>query len=103
MTLEDLAENDAEVIKPIKYDFKVGKAGDKGVTLWEVSSDARPNATAYRVQCPPNGQGLTALIALGIIEAFEYHHDIDVLTLDHNSTQYLHILIEALRLAFAGK
>lgn len=86
MTLEDLAENDAEVIKPIKYDFKVGKAGDKGVTLWE---------------CPPNGQGLTALIALGIIEAFEYHHDIDVLTLDHNSTQYLHILIEALRLAFA--
>ncbi len=41
MTLEDLAENDAEVIKPIKYDFKVGKAGDKGVTLWEVSPAAR--------------------------------------------------------------
>jgi gamma-glutamyltranspeptidase/glutathione hydrolase len=45
MTLEDLAENDAEVIKPIKYDFKVGKAGDKGVTLWEVSPAARFIAT----------------------------------------------------------
>jgi len=37
MTLEDLAECDAEVIQPIKYDFKVGHAGDEGVTLWEVS------------------------------------------------------------------
>ena len=37
MTLEDLAECDAEVIQPISYDFKVGKAGDEGITLWEVS------------------------------------------------------------------
>lgn len=36
MTLEDLAECDAEVIEPIKYDFRVSKDGDKGVTLWEV-------------------------------------------------------------------
>nr|XP_019010549.1 gamma-glutamyltransferase [Kwoniella pini CBS 10737]OCF49330.1 gamma-glutamyltransferase [Kwoniella pini CBS 10737] len=88
MTLEDLAEADAEVIQPIKYDFKVGEAGDQGVSLWE---------------CPPNGQGLTALIALGIIEAVEVQHGIDVLDLPHNSTLYLHILIEALRLAFAAR
>lgn len=37
MTLEDLAACDAEVIEPIKYDFKVGEAGDQGVSLWEVS------------------------------------------------------------------
>ncbi|RSH91435.1 hypothetical protein EHS25_009734 [Saitozyma podzolica] len=86
MTLEDLAECDAEVIEPIKYDFKVGEAGDHGVSLWE---------------CPPNGQGLTALVALGIVEAVEAQHGIDLLELDHNSTLYLHILIEALRLAFA--
>ncbi|GFZ50997.1 LOW QUALITY PROTEIN: hypothetical protein JCM24511_08755 [Saitozyma sp. JCM 24511] len=86
MTLEDLAECDAEVIEPIKYDFKVGEAGDQGVSLWE---------------CPPNGQGLTALVALGIVEAVEAQHGIDLLELDHNSTLYLHILIEALRLAFA--
>ncbi|OCF34261.1 gamma-glutamyltransferase [Kwoniella heveanensis BCC8398] len=87
MQLDDLAECDAEVIQPIKYDFKVGEAGDQGVSLWE---------------CPPNGQGLTALVALGIIEAVELQHGIDVLELEHNSALYLHILIEALRLAFAG-
>ena len=52
-------------------------------------------------QCPPNGQGLTALIALGIVEAIEEIHGIDMLDLEHNSVQYMHILIEALRLAFA--
>ena len=52
-------------------------------------------------QCPPNGQGLTALVALGIIEALESEKGIDVLELEHNSTEYLHILIEAMRLAFA--
>lgn len=36
MTMEDVAECDAEVIQPIKYDFKVGEGGDKGVSLWEV-------------------------------------------------------------------
>lgn len=38
MTLEDLENCQAEVIQPIKYDFKVGEAGDKGVSLWEVST-----------------------------------------------------------------
>ncbi|ORY31633.1 putative lincomycin-condensing protein lmbA [Naematelia encephala] len=86
MTLEDLAECDAEVVDPIKYHFRVGEAGDQGVTLWE---------------CPPNGQGLTALIALGIVEAVEELHGIDMLELEHNSVLYCHICIEALRLAFA--
>lgn len=53
------------------------------------------------MQCPPNGQGLTALIALGIIEQVEEIHKIDVLKLEYNSAQYLHILIQAFRLAFA--
>lgn len=86
MSLEDLAACEAEVIQPINYDFKVGEAGDKGVSLWE---------------CPPNGQGLTALVALGIIEALEIDRGVDLLKLEHNSAQYLHVLIEALRLAFA--
>ena len=37
MSLEDLAECDAEVIEPIHYDYKVGPSGKDGVTLWEVS------------------------------------------------------------------
>lgn len=36
MTLEDLAECDAEVIEPIKYDFKHTHGPESGVTLWEV-------------------------------------------------------------------
>jgi gamma-glutamyltranspeptidase/glutathione hydrolase len=46
---------------------------------------------------------LTALIALGIVEAVEIQHGIDLLEEDHNSVLYLHILIEAMRLAFAGE
>lgn len=38
MTLEDLAECQAEVIQPIKYEYKA-KEGQDGVSLWEVSSD----------------------------------------------------------------
>ncbi|ODN95355.1 gamma-glutamyltransferase [Cryptococcus wingfieldii CBS 7118] len=94
MSLDDLAECQAELVQPISYTYKPhhppapssSSEKDPGVTLWE---------------CPPNGQGLTALVALGIVEAVEEVHGIDVLELEHNGVQYLHILIEALRLAFA--
>lgn len=35
MKLEDLAECEAEVIQPIKYEYKA-KEGQDGVSLWEV-------------------------------------------------------------------
>jgi gamma-glutamyltranspeptidase/glutathione hydrolase len=85
MTLDDLAATEADVVQPIKYDFRASDA-DPGISLWE---------------CPPNGQGLTALVALGIVEAVQDVHGVDVLDLPLNSAEYLHILIEALRLAFA--
>lgn len=46
-------------------------------------------------QIPPNGQGLAALIALGILE----HLDISQRAIDHPATQ--HLMIEAMKLAFA--
>ena len=37
MTTDDLKTCEAEVIQPVKYDYRAGKSGKEGVTLWEVS------------------------------------------------------------------
>jgi gamma-glutamyltranspeptidase/glutathione hydrolase len=61
-----------------------------------------PLALSVRTQCPPNGQGLTALLALGILDEMEKEGKIPaLLEMEHNSVEYLHTLIEALRLSFA--
>ena len=50
----------------------------------------------YRVyECPPNGQGLAALLALNLLEGF------DLAALEPLSVDRLHLEIEAMRLAFA--
>ena len=58
-----------------------------------------PISTNYRgydvYECPPNGQGLVVLLALNILEGY------DLQSLGHNSPEYLHLLIEAMKLAFA--
>ena len=58
-----------------------------------------PISTTYRgmkiYECSPNGQGLTVLIALNILEGF------DLASMDRGSPEYWHTLIEAIRLAFA--
>ncbi|MDW8146511.1 MAG: gamma-glutamyltransferase [Roseiflexaceae bacterium] len=63
-------------------------------STWET-----PISTTYRgytvYECPPNGQGITALIALNILEGF------DMAALTPASPEALHLQIEALRLAFA--
>ena len=46
-------------------------------------------------QIPPNGQGIVALIALGILEQF------DISSLPADSADSVHLQIEALKLAFA--
>jgi gamma-glutamyltranspeptidase/glutathione hydrolase len=46
-------------------------------------------------EIPPNGQGIVALIALGILEQF------DIATFAADSVDSLHLQIEALKLAFA--
>jgi len=58
-----------------------------------------PISTTYRDlrvwECPPNGQGVTALLALNIVEGF------DLAAQPPWSVQRWHCLIEAMRLAFA--
>ncbi|RPD64873.1 gamma-glutamyltranspeptidase [Lentinus tigrinus ALCF2SS1-6] len=81
MELEDLASHKTDFVEPISYTF------NEKVTVYE---------------CPPNGQGLTALLALGILDNVEAQGKISsLLELEHNSAEYLHILVEAMRLAFA--
>jgi gamma-glutamyltranspeptidase/glutathione hydrolase len=46
-------------------------------------------------ECPPNGQGLAALIALGILEGM------DLAALPGLSAERWHLVVEAVRLAFA--
>ena len=73
MTMDDLESHESTWEQPISVTYR-------GLRVYE---------------CPPNGQGLTALIALNILEGF------DLPTLSALSTDCLHIMIEALRLAFA--
>jgi len=81
MELEDLEKHTSSFVEPITYTY----GGE--VTVYE---------------CPPNGQGITALIALGILESIQEQGLVgDLLKMDHNSSEYLHTLVEALRLAFA--
>ncbi len=64
------------------------------VSTWE--DPISVNYRGLRVhECPPNGQGLAALLALNILEGF------DLTALASLSTERLHLVIEALRLAFA--
>jgi gamma-glutamyltranspeptidase/glutathione hydrolase len=73
MELEDLAAHTSTWEEPISVSYR-------GHRVWE---------------CPPNGQGLTALLALNILEGF------DLAALPPLSVDRWHLLIEALRLAFA--
>jgi gamma-glutamyltranspeptidase/glutathione hydrolase len=60
-----------------------------------------PIHTAYKdyevCQSAPNSQGIVLLMALNILEQFDLRH------LGHNSPEYLHVVTEALKLAFADR
>ncbi|KAL3047097.1 hypothetical protein OYC64_021343 [Pagothenia borchgrevinki] len=71
MTLDDLSSHDSEVVTPISTEYK-------GVRLWEP---------------PPNSQGLAALLLLNILDNFRLK------AAGHNSSDYIHVLVEAVRLA----
>ncbi|KAI6108431.1 gamma-glutamyltranspeptidase [Pisolithus croceorrhizus] len=74
MEMEDLATHESTFVEPIKYTY-----GNE-VTVCE---------------CPPNGQGITALLALGILEQIQEQGKVKpLLEMEHNSPEYLHTLIE---------
>ena len=69
LTYEDMAAFAPEFVEPISVAYN-------GYDVWEI---------------PPNGQGIIAQIALGIMQNFKYE----------NTTEYLHKQIEAMKQAFA--
>jgi gamma-glutamyltranspeptidase/glutathione hydrolase len=73
LEISDLAAHHSTWDAPISVTYR-------GIRVWE---------------CPPNGQGLTALLALNILEGF------DLAAMDALSAARLHLEIEAMRLAFA--
>jgi len=75
LTEEDLAAHKGEWVEPIQTDYK-------GVTLYEI---------------PPNGQGITALMALNILENAKLEK------MEHLSTDYIHTVVEAYKLAMAER
>lgn len=73
ITAEDLAAHQPEWVTPIGTNYR-------GFDVWEI---------------PPNGQGITALMALNMLEGF------DIGALDVLSERAWHLKIEAIKLAFA--
>jgi gamma-glutamyltranspeptidase / glutathione hydrolase len=62
-------------------------------------SEETPISTNYRgidlVEIPPNGQGLTALVMLNILETF------DLAAMDARGPERFHLMLEAARMAYA--
>jgi len=71
----DFAEHKSEWMEPVSTTYR-------GHELWEL---------------PPNGQGIAALQMLNLLEPY------DLQALGHNSAEYLHLIIEAKKLAFADR
>ncbi|MCL4868099.1 MAG: gamma-glutamyltransferase [Anaerolineae bacterium] len=72
MTVDDLAQYRAEWVEPISLEY-------------------RPGVIFHQI--PPNGQGLTTLIALNILRGYDFAA--------MDATDRLHLQIEAVKLAFA--
>lgn len=104
LELDDLKhhmETGTEPVDPISLKFRgqnvrdllkgsvdsASESADLGLELWEH---------------PPNGQGIVALMALGIIQELESLGKIPIFSpADFNTAPYLHAIIEALRISFA--
>ena len=107
-TLEQLAKGGRDVFyrgpiaAAIAADMKRRNGLLTGADLAAHHSDwIEPISTTYRgyqvLELPPNTQGISALQMLNILEGF------DLKALGHNSAAYLHLLVEAKRIAFADR
>lgn len=75
LTYDDLASHTSEWVEPVSVNYR-------GYEVWEL---------------PPNGQGIAALQMLNILEAY------DLKSMGFGSEEYLHLFIEAKKLAFEDR
>ncbi len=75
LRIEDFATHRSEWVEPIHTNYR-------GYDIWEL---------------PPNGQGLAALQMLNILEGYDFSK------MEYGSTEHLHLLVEAKKLAFADR
>lgn len=75
LSLDDLAQHRNEWVEPVSTNYR-------GYDVW---------------QLPPNGQGIAALQMLNVLEGY------DLKSLGFGSPEYLHLLVEAKKLAFADR
>lgn len=78
LSTSDLENHKSTFVEPINYEFLNHK-------LWEI---------------PPNGSGIIALMTLGLIKNLEKSGEIELKDLKHNSIEYLHTIIECLKISF---
>ncbi|KAF7630524.1 gamma-glutamyltranspeptidase [Aspergillus flavus] len=101
LTLEDLkshAEIGTQETEAISLKFTGQSIAEKQTA----GTDGEDNQGVEIWEHPPNGQGIVALMALGILEELEKMGKIPKFTeAQHNSAEYLHAVIESLRIAFA--
>ncbi len=85
--------------KTVDYLNKLGWPITMDDMAYQHSDWVEPISTTYKghrvFELPPNGQGMAALEMLNIVDG------VDLKSLGHNSAAYLHLLIEAKKLAFA--
>ena len=75
LSYEDLANHASEWVEPVSTNYR-------GYDVWEL---------------PPNGQGVTVLQMLNILEGFDLRH------LGYDNPMYMHAFIEAKKLAFEDR
>jgi gamma-glutamyltranspeptidase/glutathione hydrolase len=74
-SLQDFADHESEWVEPVSTNYR-------GYDVWEL---------------PPNGQGIAALEMLNLLEPY------DIAKLGFGSPGYIHLLVEAKKLAFADR
>jgi gamma-glutamyltranspeptidase/glutathione hydrolase len=75
LSMKDFVEHESEWVEPVSTNYR-------GYDLWEL---------------PPNGQGIAALQILNTLEPF------DIKSMGLGSPEYLHLFVEATKLAFADR